>query len=560
MAHAINYNNTMVPMSVFADIPLHLAPEDYPNGAFGDLHSNYNAWWSHYKGYSLNRTGKGGIEVYPAKQNIIRPAVHNHSAVTLGQYEDKIVTFKIGDSEDIDPEVGKQAAKYANLLWAINGGDALLIEQVLMQQIFGGCFWNVAWTPTRKQWPIRYFVTDPRCCFPIWDGNDYDRLVAIDVQHQVPKALAKVRYRISEFHEQANQEFVEVHEHWDESSYWITIDGETGKWPDGSEMAGPNPFLDPILNVPIIPYIYAPRIRVGEWYGESLIPSLVGAQEETNNNLAHMSEGLADAMHLQKWVRNRSKGAQGLDKPRDEWLELGMAQLGEKQPPEVGVLDTADLTPPMVDLVMEKFPAMFRENSGMPNVGYGRVDSVKSALTMHYMMWPSTNIARQMRINMGAALKRLNYTAFVMALAKKPVEELTSGQMSVGIEVDEQMIEAILLAHTTHWPAMLPQDRVDLVAEMSTRVGSNLISRETAIRRLDGDNGIQEELDRIEEQVQAEQEKQLALAEQQSTLAQKDAEHGSELRKDEIKTKAKVTPVSNRQQAAGGRSKGKNQR
>jgi hypothetical protein len=246
-----------VPLSVFADSPLRLTPEDYPNRTWSENHEFYDLWWSYYQGYVLNKKNNKNLELYPVKLNIVRSACINHAAVLLGQFsDDQIVQFSIRDNPAIEKETGQKTVRALNLLWAVNNGDDLLLEQSLMQQIFGGCFWKVAWMPTRKQWPIRYFTVDPRACFPVWDGDDYNRLVSIDVRHQIPRPTAVARYRVdlrgnvgitSEV--PTSPDYVTVHEHWDENEYFIKIDQQIGKWPDGSEMAGPNPFFDPVLGV-----------------------------------------------------------------------------------------------------------------------------------------------------------------------------------------------------------------------------------------------------------------------------------------------------------------------
>lgn len=559
MAHALDYNTQVVPLELFADNPLRLAPEEHPNGYWSETHGNYNQWWAHYKGYTLNKKANG-LDVYPVKLNVVRPAVINHAALLLGQFTDRIVRFGVSNAYGVDEALGKDITRDLNLMWHVNSGDMLLLEQALYQQIFGGMYWNVAWTPTRKRWPIRYFSVDPRACFPVWDGNDYNRLVAIDVIHQVPRPTAQARYRVK-LPLTAEREFVTVREHWDENEYEITVDGEIGRWPDQATMSGKNPFYDPVLGVRVIPYIYAPRIRVGDFEGESLVPGLVGGMKELNNNLAHLNEGLADAMHQQPWVKGRAKGAQGLDQPRNAWVDLGMGQPGSNIQPEVGRLEGADLTEPMINLVADKLPELIREHTNMPNVGYGRTDaSVRSALTLHYMMWPAINVGQHYRLNASLALKQIGYLTYVMALSKRAIGESLNGVQSIGFAASEEAIEAILVGHKTHWPAMLPQDRSELVNEMVQRISAQIISRETAVRRLDGADELAEEMKRIEDDIAAQQEQQMELAEQQGEMAKDQAEHKNELDKDRDANKAKLQPKdrTNNAQAKGGRAKNNN--
>ena len=42
MAYAMDFNTHVVPLELFADNPLRLAPEDHPNGYWSETHGNYN--------------------------------------------------------------------------------------------------------------------------------------------------------------------------------------------------------------------------------------------------------------------------------------------------------------------------------------------------------------------------------------------------------------------------------------------------------------------------------------------------------------------------------------
>ncbi len=495
-----------IPIEVFADIPslVGLKPDRWPNQTWGAVTHDYNKYWNLYQGLVLNeKVGKGGkVDRYPVRLNIIRPACINHAAVLLGQWTDQVVQFSIADTPGpgVNKETRDQTAKAMNLLWAINTGDDSFLEQSLFAQIFGGYFWRAAWVPNRRKWPIRITPMDPRACFPVWDGDDYNRLVSIDVLYQIPVPTAMSRFQVEVATVDQPSEWVTVHEHWDEGEYYIKVDDKYGSYLDGTQMHGPNPWYDPVLGVKVIPYVYVPRLRVGQFWGESAIPALVGPQREINRNLAHLGDGLADAMHQQPWVKNRQKGSDGLNKNRDEYLNLGMAQYGQHEP-EVGRLPGAEITEPVRRLVSEDLIQLGRENSGLPNVAWGRTDaSVRSALTLKYMLWPTSNLGLRYRKHSATGFRWLFYVALVMARSKRQITESLNGVVSIGIDVvSPAMIEAVLLGHKTHYAPMLPDDRLNEVNEMVQRLPAGIISPETAIERLDGADGLEEELSRIDE-------------------------------------------------------------
>ena len=540
-----------IPISAFADRPLNLAPDDYPNSTWTAQTQAYNTWWSYYNGYVLNQKNDKNQELFPAKLNIVRSSCINHAAVLIGAFDhDKILDFSIKTSLGTTEQVSEQTTTAINRLWAINDGDSLFIRNALMAQIFGGAFYKSAWHPIRRKWPVRFFVADPRACFPVWDGDDYNRLVSIDVYHQVPRPTAAVRYRVNLFSstyqvtaEAMPVDYVTVHEHWDENEYFIKVDEQIGRWPDGSEMQGSNPFIDPVLGYAIVPYVYAPRIRDAEFYGHSTVPDLIGPQNELNNNMAHLSEGLADAMHQQPWVKNRPRGTDGLDRPRNEFVDLGMTQMQNKDP-EVGRLDGAEINQSMIDLVTDDTLRIARETNSMPDITYGKAErTIQSALTMRFMMWPAINVGNHYRKHHSAALKHLFYHSLVMAYSKRKMGSDLNGVSSLGIDaVTPDMIEAVLLSYKTNFPPMLPDDRAEKVNEVVQRITAGIISPERSITMLDGEDGLEEEINRIDEHRKA-----VAEIESQMMQAQQQARFGQQGQPSDRTTRA---------QAQGGRSSG----
>jgi hypothetical protein len=524
-----------VPLSLFADRPLTLTPEDYPNKSWGARTGSYNEWWAYYQGYKLQeRAGKRPEDplVYPFRLNIIRPAVILHAAALVGQIKEEIVQFGIGTKYGTDKEAAKIIGHDLNMLWNINDGDSHFLEAAIFQQVFGGFYIQAQFHPNRAKWPIRYVVHDPRDVFPVWDGYDYNRLVSVDIMTQIPKPLALARYGIQSFNS-VREEWVSLHEHWDEREYFIEIDGRLALWPDGSEMRGPNPWQDPVMGYNVIPVVYTPRIRAGSFYGDSLIPSLIGPQQEINSNIAHLGDGLADAMHQQPWIRNASKGLQNIKTAsRQEWINLGMTQYGQHAP-EAGRLDGAEISQAMIDFVMDDLVAAAREHINLPDVAWGKIDaSIRSALTLSFMLKPYNDIAAHYRTHAKIGLKWLNYTALIIALNKQKFGNVFSHPITT------DHLEAVILSHRTTLAPVLPQDRIDLVNEIVQRLSAHAMSIETAVRRLDGDEELEEEMERIKGEVEEEQKRVVEQGEAQMRARQAGMNSGG---------------TSNRTKADGGR-------
>ncbi len=476
---------------LFADVPLTLGPEAYPNGIWSDVHANYNHHWSAYKGWVLNETSPDGQLVYPAGLNSIRPACVNHASVFLGQYADRILRFGVSTELGVDKEVAEQAGRAINLNWVANQADNLMLTQSLFQQILGGYFFKIDWQPVGP-WPLRYEVLDPRAVFPVWDGTDYERLICVDIIHQMTLPTAQARYRARITPEDSDPyQSVTIHEHWDENYFWVKVDGEYMKWADsGAEMNGPNPWQDPLTGRPFIPLVYTPRIRTDSFFGESLVPSLLKPQLEQNNLVAHLIDGVADAMHQQPWVAGRPSGAKGLHRRVTEWLNLGMGQFGQSHP-SVGRLPGARIEQSVVDFVMKQFTSLTRELGLLPDIAYGRNEaSVRSALTLAMLFWPATSVAQRYRLHASTGARWLHYKMACMALTK--------GVKIYDVVMTREICEAIFLGHKVTWPPMLPQDRAELMSEITNRISAKLISPETAIERLDGPDAVADEIQKID--------------------------------------------------------------
>jgi hypothetical protein len=551
-------NQATVPAAIFADRPLKLlSPEEWPNADWNTMRANYELCYAYYKGFVLNKTaGDNKTLLYPVRLNVVRSAVVNHAAVMLGQFEENdIVKFGAktgyGYDEFIEP-----TCRVLNLFWQVNDGDDILIEQALHTQVFGGTFWKVAWTPTRGKWPIRLFGIDPRAVYAVHDGNDVHRLVSVDIDLMVPRPTAIARYRMDLTNIRTSdngaapgmEEYVHIHEHWDENEFEITVNGELGQWVGGLPMAGINPYIDPVFGVRVVPFVYQPRNRFANgMYGEALPPGLMGPQDEINNMLGHLGEGVADAMHQQPWVRNRQKGTTDLQRPRNEWIDLGMEQSQQKNPPEVGRLEGAKITDPMTDYVTDDLPRLAREHVNMPDVAFGRTDSsIRSALTLKFMMWPAINMGLRYRRHLATSLKWLMYRVLVVAHSQnQEISNKSTVYSSLGVpEVDPKWIETVIAASRVHLPPMLPDDRAEQVNEMVQRITANLISPESGIRRLDGDDDIEAELNRIDKH-------RKILADLEAQVAQASFEA-----KQKAFNNRQPSDRSTRKQAEGGRKSG----
>jgi hypothetical protein len=148
------------------------------------------------------------------------------------------------------------------------------------------------------------------------------------------------------------------------------------------------------------------------------------------------------------------------------------------------------------------------------------------------MLKPYNDIAAHYRTHAKIGLKWLNYTALIIALNKQKFGNVFSHPITT------DHLEAVILSHRTTLAPVLPQDRIDLVNEIVQRLSAHAISIETAVRRLDGDEELEEEMERIKGEVEEEQKRVVEQGEAQMRARQAGMNSGG---------------TSNRTKADGGR-------
>ncbi len=528
-----------VPVSLFADLPDAGLPDLFPNETWSDQRTKYDRYWYYYSGDVLKEhmgNQKDAPLRYPAGLNFAKAACHNHAALLIGQPDDQngLLRFGlVGESNQQKEKLLQRIASY----WRVNKGDDKFLTQALNMMIFGGAFYRIN-IDVKRMHPVSFTTIDPRAVFPVADTYDPDRIISVDIVTEMPVIAAMRRYHIKKPNNAG--EYVTVREHWDEDEFFVEVDGHFALWSDGTEMRGKNIYKDPITGHNIVPVVYIPRTRTNDFYGESVVEDVMSIQDEINTGASNIGDGVSESMHQQVWIRNRKNGIDGLDLDRSTIMDLGSSPLGG-DPPELGRLDPVDIQPAAVDYVFDKFPKLARELIGLPDVSWGRNDgSVRSALTLHYMMYPSVNAGIKYRQHFAGGMRELLYKS---AIISNVVNKVTT---SAGITIGQQQFTErnaidIYEGLQIFWQPMLPQDRTDLVNEITQRIATNTISVETAIAKFDGENTAKDEVERIKAEIK------------EGILRKPDTQDTKFGQKPDL-----PSDRTNKAQALGGREKGKN--
>jgi hypothetical protein len=173
----------------------------------------------------------------------------------------------------------------------------------------------------------------------------------------------------------------------------------------------------PLANID--PYVYIPHMRVGNFYGESLLHNKLGIAKEINSRFADVGDTLCP----------RRRSSRGLPaRPMSRYATLGHGQIigdlgasypGAPEAPKIFFPQGGAFTPPAVQWAQELLSTA-RIESYTPPILYGQDEgSQRSALTLAVRMIPLVKHVQQERAFWSTALSRSMYM-LRMAAAQDP--------------------------------------------------------------------------------------------------------------------------------------------
>lgn len=473
-----------------ADIPQD--PNFYPNLLWTRQVDRYWEFWYYYDGEVLDEevegaptdTGKAALK-YPLRINMIRTAVQKHAFALLGEYDQTgILEFraKPGDLGSEDPLV-RELESFLEDVWDENSQLSTLPEQARIAHICGGAVFKIASDDTKPS-GIRLEVILPDYFFPVWDGTDYHNLLSAIVSYLIPTQEAVLKFGFVP-DAASSADHVLYQERWTQDSYEITIDGKPIKNPRTDlPYGGKNPFIDPDTGRGIVPFVYLPVGRCGEFYGTSIIPLLKGIQDEFNLRMADVGDAINEGVHPLRYACNLSKKKETIKLSRYTIVNLGTSLPGHDAP-EVDYVKHPGL-PVGTDKWLDLLKGEFREHAHTPPVAYGIDEgSQRSALTLAFRMWPTTSHTRDTRAFWSEALIMLCRKAVIIHMRKAKSPRVEAKHLGLRVMVI--------------WPPIIPRDREQLVSEQLLLVQGALRSPQTALQRLGDVTDIDGEIEKIKE-------------------------------------------------------------
>jgi hypothetical protein len=442
-----------------------MAPDSYHHTLWSAQSAVYQEMWSYYDRSIFDETlsNKSDDKRYPLGINLFETACMNHRSCLFGEFEDDVLRFRVR-SENND---GALVEKALSRIWRHSSINSILLESGMLCMVLGGVVFRVIWHPVHKRVYIRNVAAD--AFFPVWDPDDYHRLLEAFIVYQVDGIQATRRFHVKV---DAGESLHTVQERWTQDFYEVRVDDEPAFWDDAKRlpMSGPNPYRDPLSGLGIIPVEYIPRDRGGDFYGVPLGKNIIGLQNAYNLSAADVSDAILDATHQYLFVKNRPLGTKGLEVlQRGKLMNLGMAPPGGDDP-DVFAVKGGEIPQGTLDWLNE-VKEMARESALTPPVSYGQDEgSQRSALTLAFRMWPLSSAVRASRGFWTDGLASLNRKAVIVAMTKGGYN-LREGH------ADYEMLPM--------WASMLPRDREAEVNEAVVRKAAGLISVQNALGLLE---------------------------------------------------------------------------
>jgi hypothetical protein len=360
------------------------------------------------------------VLMYPVGLNLVKMLTLSQTDSLFGEWDEDIVSFEMRKEERLDSP-GMQAIRIAQGILRSSNANARLWEVGFDGNLYGGGAIKV--TPNhRKPGRIEWFHVPLQNFFPVWDPDDPDLLLECYVVTPMNAEQARIRYGYT-----GSAELVTRVEHWTPSQYENKIEGKRI-----DAYSGINPWG-------FVPFVYIPRFRSTNWWGDGVAQDIIPVQDELNARVADIGEAINYNAHPVRWGRNLPRGFNVRNFPigSNAMWDLGRT-LGNAPPPEVGMLEaTAAVSQGTHDYVNFLYD-WSRTSSFAPPVAFGDDDGggQRSGATLEIRMWPLIKSVRRQRAFLGIGIQTaMQMSALILKqkqysdIPVRPLERLAEGSV-----------------------------------------------------------------------------------------------------------------------------------
>ncbi len=484
---------------------------EYPVSKWEDQRSKYWEYWYHFDGLFVEETISEDSDQlrHPLQLNPFNMACMLHAGFLFGEVDDSasplveaVVEPWGRDSSDERRSDAARLTDLINRVWAENGGRSLMQESGIVSQVLGGAVFGVFYDPSREaegKLPIRIDRVLPEYFYPAWASNQYWNLMESIIAYPITSLQAKSLYGVETG---TNQPMYQ--EHWRGNQYIATVDGKQAKW-RGTPMKGKS-LACPEYSTP---YVYIPHIRVGQFYGTSLLKHKMGLAREVNDRTADVGDLISETARQLPMITNVRKMAIRRMAHGVVLMDAGEQPPGAPEPNIIYPPANGGATSPTVQWASDLM-GMARTEAYTPPICYGLDEgSQRSALTLALRMIPMVVHIRQERGFWATGLEKLDRMILKLA-AERNIWDVTP-----------EMIKDTRIWQ--EWAPILPRDHDNLVNNLLMSLNSNAISPQTAIERLGEARDTELELNLIKEwlEFQAKTEAQGMMGMQDPTQGRK---------------------------------------
>jgi len=451
----------MIDFPAWADLGMDKTSTEHKDSWEGEL-GRAQKYWYYFTGHIFKETvdeyelGSTIPLLYPVGLNLTRMLCMAHADSTYGEWEGIPVTFD-PVSENVPGNAEDKAAKLMSQVLRNSQAASLLWKVELERQIFGGSAIKIS-PSLDKNGHVRWQHIPKGSFFPIWDPANPNVLLQVEIVTSLSLEQAKLKYGYVP--KDITKIVVRV-EKWNKGSYEIRMGDEVVQ--SGSNTWGR------------VPFVYIPRFRINDWWGEALTEIVMPLQDEINMRVGDIGEAINYNTHPVRWGLNLAKNftQQNFPLGSNAMWDLGRA-LGSSPAPSVGALELKNPIPEGSFKYIQFLYDWARTASFAPPIAFGEDGGggQRSGATLEIRMWPLIKATTRSRAFLHDGLmEAMKITALIYKQKGFP-----------GVEKDA--IEAILDDKLDiGFGNMLPRDQKSAVDEVVKLLSTSppSISLETAV-------------------------------------------------------------------------------
>lgn len=444
-------------------------PEHYPHQEWNRKRQEYNDYWRHFNGDWLDeKVGDSGQLEYPLKLNPFSLPCLLHAGFLFGEVGDgdspltkTVIEPWNRDAKDQKRDEATRMTDTVNRVWTENAGRSLQQEAGIISQVYGGCVFGTAYDLDLQEegrLPIRIDHVLPDYFYPVPAHNQYWRLLEAIIAYEIT-GLQAASYGVQIPEDQPKALY---QEHWGRDSYEITVNGEYATWQEHT-LEGKPVGISP-------PYTYIPHIRIGSFYGESLLKNKLALAKEINNRFADVGDIVNMNARMLPFLVNAQKVTLRELGGGVVVLDGGRAIPGMDAPSLEYPRSSSQVSKPTIDWALELL-SKARTEVYTPPVLYGIDEgSQRSSLTLALRALPVMVHIKQERTFFTSGLNQVARNILSIAAAK-------------GVNgITQEMLRDIRIYQ--EWAPIMPRDQDQLVNEMILRLNAGLIDPKTAMEKI----------------------------------------------------------------------------